>query len=33
MEKLNLRIKKKVLIPNVCKTFKVECINTFDMLK
>lgn len=33
MEKFDLNVTKKVLIHNVCKTFKVECINTFDMLR
>lgn len=24
---------KKIKIPNVCKEFNVECVNTFHMLK
>lgn len=32
-ESYNPNSRKKVLIPNVCKTFKIECIDTFQMLK
>ncbi|VTU18453.1 hypothetical protein H4CHR_00188 [Variovorax sp. PBS-H4] len=31
-EQLNLDIRRKFLIPNVCQHFGVEFINTFDML-
>ena len=32
-EEYNPENKKKVLIPNVCKQFKVPCVNTFQMLR
>ena len=25
--------KKRVPIPNICRVFNVECVNTFEMLK
>jgi len=31
-EKLDLHIRKKILIPNVCEYFGVKYINTFDLL-
>lgn len=31
-EKLDLNIKKKILIPNVCEHFGINYINTFDLL-
>ena len=32
-EKLNLAIRKKFLIPNVCRTFGVHWIDTFELLE
>lgn len=29
----NPEIRNRVLIPNICKTFNITCINTFDMLR
>lgn len=31
-EILNTSIRKKVLIPNICQMFSVNCINTFELL-
>jgi hypothetical protein len=31
-ERLNLHNKRKFLIPNLCRHFGIECLNTFDML-
>ncbi|RLJ18886.1 hypothetical protein DJ030_10915 [bacterium endosymbiont of Escarpia laminata] len=31
-EVYNADIKKKFLIPNICHTFDVPCINTFELL-
>lgn len=31
-EKLDKKIKKKILIPNICEHFKVSYINTFELL-
>jgi hypothetical protein len=33
MEKLNLEKKCAIPIPNVCKEFEIECLDTFDMLR
>jgi hypothetical protein len=33
LEEFNPKNKKKVLIPNVCRQFRVDCINTFQMLR
>ncbi len=32
LEKLNLENRRKILIPNICKHFAIECIDTFDLL-
>ncbi|WP_353525900.1 DUF4411 family protein [Denitromonas iodatirespirans] len=32
-EKLNLAIRKKFLIPNVCRVFGVKWIDTFELLE
>lgn len=32
-EVFNREIRKKVKIPNVCRHFKIECVNTFQMLR
>jgi hypothetical protein len=33
MEEFNPDKKNKVPIPNVCRTFEVECINIFSVLR
>jgi len=32
-ERLNLNKKSKILIPNVCNEFKIEYVDTFQMLR
>lgn len=32
-EVLDLNIRKRVPIPNVCRQFNVQCLNTFEMLR
>lgn len=31
-ERFNKDIKRRIPIPNVCKSFKIECVDTFQML-
>ena len=33
LEVFNPNIQRKVPIPNVCRTFQVQCFDTFEMLR